>query len=226
MSTRRIQLEIFTILLMVIIIGCASFRSEIDGRFRGEATRNIGANRVKALFIFSHVRQISGLDAVPKIENKNDIIMGFDDLFMDGLKEFSNIGQYATYTEFASDVNHPERRAQRDSLIAASDYLVKIRFTKEKRFSSFFLKIIMSSFMVTLLPLPYTQSYSMETEVYDNQQILISTYRRDAKLTEWVQPALILVYPFYPQERIREEIYKEFLHDTFRQIESERLLKG
>lgn len=223
---KYVRLEILSVLLIAIIAGCASFRSDIKGQFQGNVTRNIGANPVKVLFVFSHVRQINGLDAVPKLENKNHIVIGFDDLFMDGLRELSNIGQYATFTEFASDVNHPERRAQRDSLIAANDYLVKIRFTREKRFSSYFLKILMSSFSFTLIPLPYTQSYSMETEVYDNQHRLISTYNRSAKLTEWVQPVLILVYPFYPQERKREEIYKEFLHDTFRQIESEHILIG
>lgn len=224
MTIKHNLLVIFLIFTIAVITGCASFRSGISGEFQGEAKRNIGADRVNVLFIFSHVRQITGLDAVPKLENKNEIVPRFDDFFKEALMQLSNINQYSTYTEYASDVNHPERRAQRDSLIAASDYYIELRFKKERRFSSYYLKVLTSIATATILPLPYTQSYSLETEVHDYQGKLMATYHRDAKLTKWVQPLLIFAYPFYPDERKREEIYLGFMHDTFRQIESESVI--
>jgi len=226
MTIRHILLGIVLIFLVAIIAGCASFRSEIRGEFQGEAKQNINPDKVKVLFIFSHFRQITGLDAVPILENKNEIVARFDDLFNDALPELSNIDQYSTYTEFASDVNHPERRAQRDSLVAASDYYVELKFKKEKRFASYYLKILTSIATATILPLPYTQSYSLDTEVHDHHGRLLATYHRNAKLTRWVQPLLIIAYPFYPYERKREEIYLGFMHDTFRQIESESVFDG
>ncbi len=226
MTIRRILFGIFLIFSVTVIAGCATFRSGIRGEFQGEAKRNIGADRVKILFIFSHVRQIKGLDAIPILENKNEIVPTFDDLFREALPELSNVGQYSTYTEYASDVNHPERRAQRDSLIAASNYHIELKFKKEKKFSSYFLKTLTSIATASFLPLPYTQSFSLETEVYDYQGKLMATYHRDAKLTRWVQSLLIFAYPFYPYERKKEEIYLGFMHDTFQQIESESILSG
>jgi len=226
MTIRHIPLGILLIFFIAVIAGCSSFRSGIRGEYQGVAKRNVGPERVKVLFIFSHVRQDKGLDAVPKLENKNEILARFDDLFREALPELSNIDQYSTYTEFASDVNHPERRAQRDSLVAASDHYVKLKFKKEKRFSSYYLKVLASIATATILPLPYSQSFSLDTEVYDHQGKLMATYHRNAKLTRWVQPLLIIAYPFYPYERKREEIYLGFMHDTFRQIESESALGG
>ena len=36
---------------------------------------------------------------------------------------------------------------------------------------------------------------------------------------------LIFVYPFHPEQRKKEELYVEFLHDIFKQIEKENILK-
>jgi hypothetical protein len=223
---RTLQLIMCLCLVMLMTAGCASFRSDLKDGFRGETRPNISARRVSVLFQFSHVRQTLGYDAVPKLENKNQILPGFDDIFMDALREFSNIDQYATCTEYATDVENPERRAQRDSLAAAKDYTIQIHIKMEKRFAGYFLKTLVSTVTLTLLPLPYTQSYGMEARVYDHERKLVATFHRGANLTKWVQPLLIFLYPFHPQERKREEIYLEFLHDLFRQIESERLLGG
>lgn len=226
MNARIYHVFFILSLLIGMLVGCASFRSGMEGGFQGEPTRNVGARQVSVLFIFSHVRQTLGYDAVPKLEDSNQILTGFDDIFIDAMREFSNINEYATYTEYASDVNHPERRAQRDSLIASNDYTVHIRLKSEKRFAPYFLKTLMSSISVTLLPLPYTRSYGLEAEVRDRTGKLVATVHRSAKLTKWVQTLLIFVYPFCPEERKREEIYLEFLRDAFRQIESERVFSG
>jgi len=214
---------IFAVIILSLS-GCASFRSEIGGSYPGKAERNLNALPVSVLFIFSHVHQTTGLDAVPKFANQREIIQGFDDIFLDALREFSNVGMYATHTEYASDVNNPERRARRDSLISQYDYNIRIRIKSEQSFARLFLGTVASSLSATFLPISYTNSYSIETELYNQQRQLIATYQRSADLSKWVQMFLIFVYPFHPEERKREEIYLEFLHDTFRQIETEKVL--
>ncbi len=221
----RYRLLIIT-LLTGTLGGCASFRSGMEDGFQGEPTRNIGAKPVSVLFIFRHVRQTLGYDAVPKLQNPDQNLPGFDDILIDAMREFSNVREFATYTEYASDVNHPERRARRDSLIADKDYTVNIRLKSEKRFAPHFLKTLLSTVSLTLIPLPYTKSYSLEAEVRDRDGVLLATIHRSAKLTKWVQTLLIFAYPFCPEEGKQEEIYLEFLHDAFRQIESERIFSG
>jgi len=194
-------------------------------RYEGEKKRNVDGGRTSALFIFSHVRQTIGYDAIPKLMTKYEILRGFDDIFLDALREFSNIDKYATYTEDAADVNKSERRKVRDSLMTVHDYTVKLRMVDEKYFSRQFLGTLTSTLSATLLPIPYTEYFSLEIEVFDHDRKLIKTYQRKAHLTKWVQTFMIFVYPFHPEERKREEVYMEFLHDAFRQMESEGVLK-
>jgi hypothetical protein len=40
-----------------------------------------------------------------------------------------------------------------------------------------------------------------------------------------VEALLIFAYPFYPLEGKREEIFSDSLHDVFKQIETEKILK-
>ena len=102
---------------------------------------------------------------------------------------------------------------------------MKIKFKREKSFAKSFLGSIASTITLTLFPVPYTQSYSVELELLDSKGLLIKNYSRKASLTKWVQTILIFIYPFHPEKRKREEIYVEFLHDIFRQIETEKILK-
>ncbi len=213
------------IVTVLFLTGCASFRSGIEGAYQGGGQKNFGAAPVSVFFIFSHVRQIKGYDAVPKLNNKYQILSGFDDIFIDSITELSNLGGYATYTEFASDVSAPERRAKRDSMMALYDYTIKIRFKTETSFSRYFLGTLASTFSATVLPVRYSQHYTMEAQVYDSDQRLIATYKRQARLGKWVETLLIFVYPFHPEARKREEIYVGFMHDLFRQIESEQVLR-
>lgn len=208
---------------MLLITGCAAFRSEMGGAY-GEGEENFGADPVDVVFVFSHARQIVGYDAVPKLESQRHILRGFDDIFIDAMREISNLDGYATYTEYASDVSNPTRRAMRDSLIAQYDYTVNIRFMKKTYFSRYFLGNLFSTVSLTTFPIRYTQYYSMEAKVYDSNRRLVATYERKASLRKWVETLLIFVYPFHPEARVREEIYVDFLHDLFRQIESERIL--
>jgi hypothetical protein len=73
--------------------------------------------------------------------------------------------------------------------------------------------------------MPYSWDYTITATLSDQRGKLVSTYQRKATLNNWVQALLIFAYPFYPLEGKREEIYAESLHDIFRQIETEKVLK-
>jgi hypothetical protein len=208
-----------------LITGCATFKSDLSGKYVAASAKNYGAEQVSVLFIFSHFRQTRGLDAIPKLDKQQERVYGFDDFFQDALNEFSNIKSYATFTEYASDVNDPARRVLKDSLMHRHDFIIKLKFRREKSFAKNFLGTIVSSISLTLFPIPYTYTYSTMVEVYDSQNHLLKTYARSASLTKWVQTLLIFIYPFHPEQRKKEELYVEFLHDIFKQIETEKILK-
>jgi len=208
--------------LIFTLVGCATLKSEIKGRFDSPSEKNYGADGVSVFFIFSHYRQAKGYDAIPKLGTPR--IGGFDDLFQDALHEFSNIKKFSTFTEYASDVNEPERRAKKDSLMLEHDFVMKIKFMREKSFAKNFLGTLVSTVSLTLFPIPYKHSYSVNLEIFDAKGHLIKSYTRNASLTKWVQTFLIFIHPFHPERRKKEEIYVEFLHDIFKQIETEKVL--
>jgi len=213
------------LILSVLFTNCATFKSDLGGKFAQPAAKNYNADKVSVLFIFSHYRQTKGWDAIPKMDNDYEKIRGFDDFFGDALNEFSNIGSYSTFTEYAADVNKPQRRLEKDSLMQRHDYVLKIKFMREKSFAKSFLAKFASTISITILPVPYRYSYSLTADLYDRQGRLLKNYSRNASLTKWVQAGLLFAYPFYPEQRKKEEIYVEFLHDLFKQIESEKILK-
>lgn len=225
MKVRNSIFIIFVLCFIISLIGCATFKSEIKGQFNSTGEKNYGADGVSVLFIFSHFRQTKGYDAIPKLDNERQRIGGFDDFFQDALNEISNINNYSTFTEYASDVNDPARRAIKDGLISTHDFIMKITFMREKSFTKHFLGKIVSSVSLTLLPVPYTYSYSVNLDLFNSQGQLIKSYTRKSALTKWVQTTLIFVYPFHPEKRKKEEIYVEFLHDIFKQIETEKVLQ-
>jgi hypothetical protein len=212
-------------MIITFIVGCASSKSDLGMAYKGEVKRNPNTEKVSVYFIFSHVRQMVGLDAIPKLENKYQRLNGFDDIFLEAQREFSNLGKYATYVEESSDVNNPVKRAERDSLMRSHDYTIKIRIEAKKKFTNYFLGYLFSTVSLTVIPVPYSQEYAVKTEVLDSSNRLVASYERVATLTNWSQVLLIFVYPFHPESRKIEEIYMEFLKDTFRQIESEGVLK-
>ena len=195
------------------------------GKYDKNSEKNFRAEPVSLLMIFSHYRQTTGLDAIPKLDDQRQRIGGFDDFLVDALNELSNIKRYSTYTEYASDVNDPSRRTQKDSLMRQHDYIMKMKFMRKKSFTKNFLGTLISSTSLTLFPIAYTYKYSLDAELYDSKGQLLKTYSRNASLTKWVQTLLIVVYPFHPEQRKKEELYVEFLHDVFKQIEQEKILQ-
>jgi len=220
----QILVSLALVSFLTLGTGCATFRSELGNRYEGEGKRN-DAKRVSVTFVFSHVHQMIGLDAIPKLDGRHQRLQGFDDIFLDAQRELTNLGKYATYTEESFDVNDPDRRAKRDSLIAAHDYTLKMRIESKKKFSNYFLGTIGSVVTATLAPIPYYQTYAITADLYNHDNKLVGSYERSATLTKWVEALLIVAYPFHPEERKREEIYMDFLHDIFRQIECEGVLK-
>lgn len=222
---KRGSLSILLLLSMsFMLMDCATFKSEMEGKFDASVEKSYDAEKVSVLFIFSHYRQTKGYDAIPKLDNKFERIRGFDDFFQDALNEFSHISPYSTFTEYAADVNDNKRRAMRDSLITAHDFVMRIKFRREKIFTTHFLGTIASIASLTVIPIPYNFTYSVDIDLHGADGGLIKTYSRNAKLTKWVQMALIFIYPFHPEKRKKEELYVEFMHDIFRQIETENVL--
>lgn len=225
MKTKKSLSAILVLFAGFLLTNCATFKSEIVGNYNAPVEKNIQAEPVRVFFIFSHYRQTKGFDAIPVLDNKRERIYGFDNFFNDALNEFSNIKSYDTFTQYASDVNEPERRAKKDTLTAKNDFVVKVKFMRQKSFAKHTLGTIFSSLSLTLLPVAYSYSYALNVQVYNTQNQLIKEYKRSSMLTKWVQAFMIFVYPFHPEKRKKEELYVEFMHDIFKQIEAEKVLK-
>ncbi|NQV13815.1 hypothetical protein HQ531_00045 [bacterium] len=211
--------------ILFLIMSCATFRSDIEGSSGLEAKKTLGADPVDVLFVSKHLEQTRGLDAIPKLQNQYQILRGFDDILLDASNELSNLNRFAAFTEFSSDMSDPKRLALKDSLMENYELRVVMEFRKEKSFSNYFLGTIGSVFTLTILPIPYTQEYFLNVEVYDNQGRLTKTYARSASTTKWVEALLLPVYPFHTEKKKTEEIYVSFLHDVFRQIDADQVLK-
>ncbi len=220
----KLALIASTVLLISLSMGCATFRSDIIGGMDADVEKNYGAEKVSVLFVFNHSRQMVGFDAIPKLESQRQILNGFDDILFDALPEIGNLGSYATFTEFSTDVNDPDRRALKDSLMASHDYVISMRIKRETSFSKLFLGSLTSTVSVTVIPVPYTRHFSLDTQVFKRDGSLISEYHHEANVTKWVQTLLLFAYPFHPETRKIEETYVEMLHTVFRQIDGERIL--
>jgi hypothetical protein len=206
-------------------VHCAAFKSNMVGRFQTAPVKNYQAEKVSICFIFSHYRQMRGYDAIPKLDSERQRISEFDDFFRDALEELSNLGHYATFTEYATDVNNPQRRAMKDSLMQQHDVVIKMKFFREKSFANYVISNLLSTFSLTVLPVKYRQTYTITADVFDRQGKLIRSYSRRTQLSNWVETLLIFAYPFHPETRKREEIYVEAMHDIFREMETEKILK-
>jgi len=95
---------------------------------------------------------------------------------------------------------------------------------REKVFSKYFFGVTVSSVSATVVPIKYTQKYFVETNVYNSDGQLIATYNRSASINKWVQTFLVFIYPFHTETRKTEELYVEFMHNIFMQMETEKNL--
>jgi hypothetical protein len=215
---------IIPLVLILFTAGCATFRSDIEGSSQLEAKKTMGAEPVDVLFMSRHLVQTRGLDAIPKLQRPHQILHGYDDILLDASKELSNLNRYAAYTEFSSDMSDPKRIALKDSLMENYKHRMVIEFRKEKSFSKYFLGTLGSVLSLTIVPIPYTQEYYLNVDVYDEGGRLKKTYARSAETTKWVEALLLPVYPFHTEKRKTEEVYVAFLRDVFREIEADQVL--
>ena len=211
------------LLVAPLLTGCIASRSEVEGLFDGPTQPNLHARPVTVLFVFRNESRTKGWDAVPKLQP--NAVKDFNSLFGDALREIHNIAQYENWTELTSDVNNPERRDALASARTAKDYVVEIDLAEESSFRQQWLSGLISTLSVTLIPMPYDWDYTIRARVFAQDGNQVAALERKSTLTSWTEMFLIFVYPFYPFDGKREELYSESLHDIFRQIETERILK-
>lgn len=211
------------LLCAALAVGCAASRSDIAGTYTGPAARNTGAAPVSVVFVFRHLSQQHGFDTIPKL--KFEGVKDFDNLFRDALREVSNVSRYETFTELPDDVNDPKRREKLAAARSNADYAIELELLEESSFKQQFLSATVSVLSMTVIPMPYDWNYTISADLKSRDGTLRGSYERKATLSDWVQTFLIFVYPFHPIEGKREQIYSESLHDIFRQIESEKVLR-
>lgn len=228
---RSVKLLLLALFLALFLSGCAATRSEIKGSYALAGEKNIGAEPVSVFFLFKHFTQEKGFDAIPKLKYSDTMKVNnvqensFDNILRDSLNELSNISKYETFTEVANDVNVPERRDKLKDLRTSHNFTIEIQILEESSFKQQAFSALISTISATLIPMPYTWDYTMTAYLYDQKSKLLRSYERKASLDNWVEFFLMFAYPFYPLEGKREEIYSGFLHDLFKQIESEKILK-
>ncbi len=210
------------LLLASLLCGCLATRSEVSGTF-GVAQPNLNSPGVSVLFVFRHEAQLHGFDTIPKLQYSG--VKDFDNLFRDALREISNISRYETFTELPGDVNDPKRREQLASGRASLDYTVDVELLEESSFKQQALMGTIAILSLTAIPVPFDWDYTIRATIERKGGGRVAQYQRKATLSNWVEVFLVFAYPFYPLEGKREEIYSESLHDIFRQIEAEKVLK-
>ena len=210
------------LLLPILLAGCISTRSEVTPSF-GAARPNLGAGSVTVLIVLRNYTQQHDFDTIPKMQSYE--VKDFTDVLRDSLKEISNISRYDTWSEMPGDVSSPDRKSALAAARAGHDYSLDIEFLEETSFPQQFLMGAISVASGTLVPVPYDWDYTISTVVTRRDGTRVAQYQRKATLSQWVQACLVVAYPFYPFEGKREEIYSQSLHDTFRQLESEQVLK-
>jgi len=167
------------------------------------------------------MEQEKGYDAVPKIIFPDN---SFRDIFAEAMKEITNIKSFATFTDYAEDINDVHRRRTRDSLKSANDFTVHVSIKKENAFSKRFLADLFSYSSATVIPVGYTWDYIITADVLNSEGKLLKSYTRSASLETWTNILLVFVYPFYASHGVTEEIYFESLRDILRQIDDEGIL--
>jgi hypothetical protein len=214
---------VMTLLCLLLLSGCAATRSEIREAYTAPVAKRSDSGKVSVFFLFRHLEQSHGLDTIPKLKGTG--VKDFDNLVRDSLSELGNLGKFSTDTELPTDVNSPERREKREANRGKHDFTVEISIFEESSFRQQCFSAVVSTLSLTAVPMPYSWDYTVTATVYDKGGARVKEYRRAATLNNWLQGLLVFAYPFYPLEGKREEIYSETLHNIFRQMDGERVLK-
>jgi hypothetical protein len=222
MKNFRVSASLTAVVLFLLALnGCITFRSDMNGTYTGGEVKNVQRAPVAVFFHFSHLEQQRGYNVVPKIASP---VPGFNDLFSESLKEFSNIRSYTTFTDAQQDAEDFNRRHLLDSLRSASDMTIHLTIKKENSFAKHFFSDFISICSLTIIPVSFSWDYTVTADVTNASGKLLKSYSRQFTLTQWTHAVFTFVYPFYPIEMKTEEIYYESLHNIFKQIEAEGAL--
>ncbi|TFH00797.1 MAG: hypothetical protein E4H13_06560 [Calditrichales bacterium] len=207
---------------IVMLTGCAASRTDIVGLYGGEQ-KFTKKQRVKALFDFFYYTKQTGRDAISKSRSYSGV-SGFNDIFKESIKELTNISEFETFYNLSDHIDDPEIRKQKEDKIERSDYVIKLEFLQENSFSKHVLGAIVSICSFDLIPIGYTWDYTFTATIIKKGEGIIGKYSRQASVTNWFQIALIVLYPFHPEEAKTEQVYLESLTNLFKQIEDENVL--
>jgi hypothetical protein len=209
------------LLSLVVIPGCISLRSDIDGAYSGTQDKTLQRTPVSVYFYFSHLEQEKGLDVVPKIIPPR---RGFRDIFGESMKELSNVKSFESFTDQENDIDNAVRRRQRDSLKTVNDFTIHLTIKKENSFAKHFLADLVVWGTATIVPVGFSWEYIVTADVSNSSGKFLKSYTRRSTVTSWHHFLFLFVYPFLPSEVKIEEIYLESLQNIFRQIEVEGVL--
>lgn len=207
------------------LFGCAVFDVKIHGDFNREPSKNLDSKKVTVLFVFKHTKQLEGLDAIPKLVSPSLALKDFNDIFLDALKEFSNIESYNIISETSHDIEWSDKQKKKEILKKQSDYVIETTILKKESFAKNFLGGMVSLLSLSLIPINYPKDYTITTRVYDAKGNLLKEYIRTGSLKEWLHFVMIFYYPYHSPQKAVEEFYSSTLHNIFKEIEYDRLLK-
>lgn len=217
--------KLLVILCAIFFVnGCATFGVEINGKFDKEPVKNVSAKKVNVLFIFDHKKQLEGLDAIPKLVGQQMALKDFNDIFLDAVKEFSNLNNYNIISETAYDILWSDKSKKKETLKKNADYIIETTILKKESFARNFLGGMVSLVTLTLVPVSYPKDYEFVTKVYDAKETVIKEYKRAANLKEWLHLVMLFYYPYHSPEKATEEMYSTILHNIFKEIENDKLL--
>ena len=103
----RLIAKLIILGIFILNTGCATFSTPFTAKFEKEAVKNTDAEKVKVLFLFKHLEQTKGIDALPKLSRSQ---ANFEEIFRNSLIEISNIEKYRSITVGSNDVNDIQRR--------------------------------------------------------------------------------------------------------------------
>jgi hypothetical protein len=202
--------------------GCAASVSDIRGLYTGSAPPRAEGRPVRAEFTVAHLTQRHGFDAVPK--HRGPLVPDFEEVFRDATRELPNLAAYKLEVESAPGTG--QEVILRPDYRTAADYSVRMVLLSESSFASDVVGVLVSAGTGTLVPYPFYVDYSVTAEVRNPGGALLASYRRSARITQWVQGLLLFAYPFRPPEGEQEKLVSRLLRDLFREMAAEGVLAG
>jgi hypothetical protein len=203
-----------SLLLALALSGCAASLSPIEGAYVGPPARAAAGRPVTLEFVVTHLEQSHGWDVVPK--HRPSVVEAFDEILRDAVVELGPVSSYSLTTD-TGPAGQSQVVTQRE-FSSERDFAIHLAFLRESSFAAHTFYALVAIGTLGLCPVPFSWQYTVEADVYDRGGRAAGSYRRSAEVTNWVQDALAVVYPFHPLEGKEEKLYSLVLHDLFREI--------